>query len=374
MPEAPRPLLGATLRRTLAALWLGCAGLTIAGLAGEVALRYSWRRSWTLAEGFRTGNVFFANAGDLNAGTRSLWRKPWRKYEPGARAEVTAGSERFVIQINQLGYRTREFAPEKPAGTVRVLCIGGSTTVAGRTNEETYPALLEAKLRQRWPGLAVEVLNLGVSGVNSAHWAEWLEKILSYSPDVVVQYDAINDISWLHLPRYAEEHPWRRRLHDSFLFDRLVGLDPDALEADFRGTLERFTEMDRRCRERGVGYLTATFAAPDVERAPPAQRAHFETNTLFWTRYFPLRRYASYAALLARHNQRLTALAERGRLNVVPVQRQLTDPALFIDVCHFTPEGIDRLAETFLPAVADLVDDRPAFRAWAAGSPAASRR
>ena len=35
-------------------------------------------------------------------------------------------------------HRTREFERPKPAGLLRVVCIGGSTTVAGRTNEETY--------------------------------------------------------------------------------------------------------------------------------------------------------------------------------------------------------------------------------------------
>jgi hypothetical protein len=48
----------------------------------------------------------------------------------------------------------------------------------------------------------------------------------------------------------------------------------------------------------------------------------------------------------------------------VLVHEQLTDPALFIDVCHFTPEGIERLADTFLAAVADLVEDTVEYREW----------
>jgi hypothetical protein len=35
-----------------------------------------------------------------------------------------------------------------------------------------------------------------------------------------------------------------------------------------------------------------------------------------------------------------------------------------IDVCHFTPEGIERLADTLLPGVAELVEDTAAYRAW----------
>ena len=92
-----------------------------------------------------------------------------------------------MIQINSQGFRTHEFAVPKPAGLVRVVCIGGSTTVAGRTNEETYPRLVEAKLR-RPPaaGLPVEVLNPGVSGVSHEHWLDRLDRVFAYDPDVVV--------------------------------------------------------------------------------------------------------------------------------------------------------------------------------------------
>jgi len=366
MLDASRKRPWPAVRRALAALWLGLAGLAIFGLAGELWLRIRWERAWKASASFRAGNVFFANSAEMNAGDRSLWHKPWRKYEPGARVELQAGGERFVIAINRLGYRTREFSPEKPAGTVRVLCIGGSTTVAGRTNDETYPALLEAKLRRRWPGLPLEVLNLGVSGVDSEDWLGWLDKLLSFDPDVIVQYEAINDIAWLHLPRYAARHPWRRRLYDSLLLERLLGFDPGVLEPDIRGTLRRFEEMDRRCRQRGVAYLTATFAAPDAQRANEEFRQHLDTSVAFWTRHFPLRSWATYSAILARHNALLVEFITRHGINCVLVHQRLTGPALFIDACHFTPPGIDQLSEAFLAPVADLVEARPSFRRWAA--------
>jgi hypothetical protein len=69
------------------------------------------------------------------------------------------GGERFRVEVNSLGFRTHEFAVPKPPGLLRVVCIGGSTTVAGRTNDETYPAHLERMLRARHPGLTIEVLN-----------------------------------------------------------------------------------------------------------------------------------------------------------------------------------------------------------------------
>jgi lysophospholipase L1-like esterase len=300
----------------------------------------------------------------MNAGSRGLWRKPWRKYEPGAKLDVTTGGERFVIQINSLGYRTHEFAERKGAGTVRVLCIGGSTTVAGRTNDETYPALLEARLRQRWPGLELEVLNLGVSGVGTELWLEWLPKLLAWDPDVIVQYEAINDIAWTELPAYASRHPWQQTMRQSLVLERLMGFDPAALDPEMRETLGRRLEMDRGCRKRGVAYLGATFAAPDAARARPDFRLLLDVSAVFWTRHFPIRGFAAYSAILARHNALFREFADRNRVNRVLVHESLSDPALFVDACHFTPEGIGLLASVFEPAVADLVKDRPAFHAW----------
>jgi len=354
-------------RLVLTVAWFALCTVVITGLVAELLLRFERERNWRATERFRASNVFFAHSLDLNAGTRSLWRRPWHKYEPGARAEIVAGGERFLIEINSLGYRTREFTPRKPEGTIRVLCIGGSTTVAGRTNDETYPALLEKKLKQRWPGLPLEVLNLGISGVTSEQWRDQLPKLLAFEPDVVVQYDAINDIYWLHLKRFAAEHRWRRRLHDSLLFERLLGFEPAELDAHLQGTMDRFVEMDRRCREAGAAYLTASFASPDASRATEVVRRHLDANAEFWTRFFPLRSYAAYSAILARHNAFLVETLRRHHVNGVLVHEQLTDPGLFIDACHFTPEGIGRLADTLLPAVADLVEDRPAFRQWRAG-------
>jgi lysophospholipase L1-like esterase len=355
-------------RRGLAALWLAGAGLCIAGLAGELFLRIVRERAWKESERYRTGNIFFANSLEMNAGQRALWRKPWRKYEPGAKLELSAGGELFRIEINSQGYRTREFSETKPAGTVRVLCIGGSTTVAGRTNDETYPALLEARLRRRWPGLPLEVLNLGTSGVGSDLWLAWLDKLLAWQPDVVVQYEGINDISWLELPAYAARHPIRRVVQDSLLLERLLGFAPANLDPEISETLERRLEMHRRCRARDVAYLGATFAAPDAARASPEFRGLLDVSAEFWTRYFPLRRFALYSAVLARHNALFREFTDRHRINRVLVHEELTDPALFVDACHLTPEGIDRLAGVFEPAVADLVSDRPAFREWEKGA------
>ncbi len=353
--------------RAVAAAWLLLAALVVAALAGELWLRLEQRAAAKASERFRDANVFFANSLELNAGDRSLWAKPWFKYRPGARAELVAGGERFVIQINSQGFRTHEFALPKPAGLVRVVCIGGSTTVAGRTNDETYPALIEAKLRARHPGLAVEVLNLGVSGVSHAYWLSRLDRVFAYEPDVVVHYEAVNDVAWRQFPRFAQAHPGWRLAYSSLLFSRLVSFPLEAFEPYLGDSLDTLGRIAAACRERGTAYLATSFASPDPDRLAPEMKRHLDFNAEFWGRRFPLHSYATYALILDRYNRDFARFVQRHHIAHVLVHERIRDPALFIDVCHLTPPGIELLADTLLPAVDGLASQTAGYRAWREG-------
>jgi lysophospholipase L1-like esterase len=348
----------------IAGAWLALAAFVVVFLAGELWFRIERHGDSLASERFRATNVFFAQGMELNAGAHSLWRERWREYEPGARLEVVAGGERFVVEMSSEGYRTHEFEVPKPRGLVRVICIGGSTTVAGRTNDETYPALLEKKLRARFPGLPLEVLNLGVSSVTTEYWRGRLDRVLGYEPDLLVQYQAINDIAWRHLPKYAQEHRLRGWAYRSLLVQHLFPFPVEELDPYLAATFETMGATARACHERGVAYLAGSFAAPDPERARGDFRRHLDDSAAFWTRWFPMPSYETWAAIIARHNQLFVDFAHRNHVPHVLVHERLTDPALFIDVCHFTPEGIERLADTLLPGVAELVEDTAAYRGW----------
>jgi lysophospholipase L1-like esterase len=359
--------------RAVAATWLVLATAVLAFLAGELWLQIQRWRDARAAEQFRATNVFFAHGMELNVGNHSLWQERWQEYLPGARIDVVAGGVRFVVQMNAEGYRTHEISMPKPKGLVRIVCIGGSTTVAGRTNDETYPSFLERKLRERFPGFPIEVLDLGVSSVTTEYWYARLDRVLSYEPDVVVQYQAINDISWRDLPRYAQDHPVQRRLYRSLVLQRLFPFRAESLDPYLHDTLETLGATARACHERGVAYLGATFAAPDPARTRGAFRRHLDDNAEFWTRRFPMHGYATWAAIVRRYNALYVDFAFRNHIPHALVHERLEDPALFIDVCHFTPEGIEKLAQAFLPSVAEIVEDTASYRRWRQAHPPEGR-
>jgi hypothetical protein len=138
------------------------------------------------------------------------------------------------LHVNRLGYRGAEVEVPKPAGTFRVLCLGGSTTFAPQlADTEAWPSRLEQVLRERHPGRAIEVVNGGADAYTSAESLIDLElNGLDLEPDLVVVLHGINDLraSWFdgfradyrHYPKLwartliGEElvryHPWRRRL------------------------------------------------------------------------------------------------------------------------------------------------------------------
>jgi lysophospholipase L1-like esterase len=115
--------------------------------------------------------------------------------------------------IGPLGFRGLTPAVPKPAGTLRVLCLGGSTTYGdGLADGETYPERLQDLLAADG-GVPCEVVNLGVPGYTTAETLMnlWL-KGLDLEPDALVVYHAVNDYRPRTLPRIDEAYRDFRRV------------------------------------------------------------------------------------------------------------------------------------------------------------------
>lgn len=344
------------MKAVLKVAWVLACATVVSGLVGELVLRVQRRTATSAARRFAEANVF-ESARELAAGGgEGVWLQPEIAYRPGAVATLQAGGESYEIRINSLGFRTHEFRPHKPAGTLRVLCIGGSTTAQGRTNDETYPAWLESKLRLACPKLAIEVLNLGISGTRSNYWLARLDRLFELEPDLVIQYEFVNDLFFDQLKRYSGEHRVRTTLAHSLLASRLLAIDPAELDAYLLVTLRRFRSMAQEAKAHGAAYIVGSFAAPDPERVGADFRGYLDHNVEAWSGESGLRSYAEYHRLLVRHNQRLKAFAPEHGLVLAPIDEQISDPGLFIDICHMTSRGIERLAEAFQPAVLKVID------------------
>ncbi|MBI5669928.1 MAG: SGNH/GDSL hydrolase family protein [Chloroflexi bacterium] len=100
---------------------------------------------------------------------------------------------------NSLGYRGREVQQPKPAGTFRIVALGGSTTYGfGLPRwEDAYPAQLETILREQYGYEQVEVINAGVEWYTSWEMlANFAFRVLDLDPDLIILYEATNDVSF----------------------------------------------------------------------------------------------------------------------------------------------------------------------------------
>lgn len=108
----------------------------------------------------------------------------------------TPGYTKGKNRHNSLGYRGDEIVVPKPAGELRIVCVGGSTTYDSDIEDYrlAYPSRLEAELRGRGYG-NVTVINAGGAG-----WTSWESligfelRVLDLDPDIVINFDAINDV------------------------------------------------------------------------------------------------------------------------------------------------------------------------------------
>ncbi|MCC6396468.1 MAG: tetratricopeptide repeat protein [Bacteroidetes bacterium] len=86
------------------------------------------------------------------------------------------------------------FLVPKPAGTFRIFCLGGSTTVGfPYWYNGAFPAFLHDRLQSTFPDRSIEVINLGITATNSFTVLDFAEDVLSYEPDLLVVYDGHNE-------------------------------------------------------------------------------------------------------------------------------------------------------------------------------------
>jgi len=126
----------------------------------------------------------------------------YSKYHPRQkRTDVDLAGVPFAVTINQHGFRGADHMLEKPAGTLRVLTLGASSTFGfGNRDNETYPFLLEQLLNERLADAPcheytrAEVINLGIPHLDSAQIAElFASEGLAYAADAITLYTGYNN-------------------------------------------------------------------------------------------------------------------------------------------------------------------------------------
>ncbi|MFC1480725.1 GDSL-type esterase/lipase family protein [Candidatus Neomarinimicrobiota bacterium] len=82
----------------------------------------------------------------------------------------------------------------KSDSTLRIFALGGSTTAGFPYNYNgSFPARLKAQLNRAYPGAQIEMMNLGLTAVNSFTVLDFVREVLDYEPDLLVLYFGHNE-------------------------------------------------------------------------------------------------------------------------------------------------------------------------------------
>lgn len=180
-------------------------------------------------------------------------------------------------QNNALGLRGEEWAMEREADVLRILCLGGSTTEGGNNGgvEGSYPYQLE-QILEEWYGRDFEVLNGGVSGWTTMEtMVAYFTLYQDYKPDLVILHHAVNDAEPRNQKGFMRDYShWRK----TWEMERFGGLH--------RWLVANSDLYTWKMMERGVpdiGDLTTRKSQGrvfDGEKFPPETAMPFERNVI----------------------------------------------------------------------------------------------
>lgn len=275
----------------------------------------------------------------------------------------------FHIAINSHGFRGDEFTISKPPNTIRIVCLGASTTFSGETasNASTWTHLLQQQLQQDFPQVTVEVINAAVPGYVAADNLKNLKhRVLALDPDLVIYYELHNEIVRDTAPLARERGltpapppAMLRTLVDYSLLANLVDknlkiywrgqstnarLDtvPSSLPTHFIGQLE---EMRRILSERGVPMVLSTFVVKyrrDQDRATQIANA----DVAFY--YMPWMSIDGLLEAMDIYNQAILDYARNHDVFAIDDRFAVpADAAHFVDCMHLSTLGNAVMATRF---------------------------
>jgi hypothetical protein len=296
---------------------------------------------------------------------QSYWRddEQWTVYKPNLDVERKVGERIFQFSTDAYGYRTDTVVLPRPAGTFRIVCVGGSTTFEGWNNATTYPMLVEAMLHEK--GYThVEVVNAGVSARASIDLLTYFDDYLRYEPSLVIHYNGVNDLCWEHLRSGRLTLRWRQEVLGHFAVCRRFAQDALKPKDSFMQhryesyTFDHYSRFVKRCRERGVDVAFATFAIPQQSKMSAAEERMMSQNFAHFWKGAPLT-YPTFSRYIDYYNAELLRYTKENGLHCIPVGAQIQAGFdYYADICHMKPAGIEHKARVFaewLIANADAV-------------------
>jgi lysophospholipase L1-like esterase len=364
-------------RSALVRLTAIALGLVLAGVIGEGAVRVYARLDES------AGRMF------LGSDPLAVMIEPHGVlgYRPRPNA-IFHYRDGTIATANAMSYRGPVVKTPKPAGTFRIVLLGGSTTHGwGVADDETIDAHMRRLAKDRYPARTVEVVNLAFDGYDSLQLLERLRTDgMRFEPDVIIVNAGINDVRNTRFPDLGDPDPrtliwetvlerlrrerarggptaWTRIKHHVYLA-RLpevvrhymtvtrsgrAGVTPNLAAADiFERNLRR---MAAEARQRQIPVI---FSTPPSSLA--SRYAHDATSDIsYWI--VDAATTQRVRDELARRMRRAVAQEVAECHDVAYMSHQLS-PEMFLDDAHLTSSGNRAMAHDFVDAIAPYLEGR----------------
>jgi lysophospholipase L1-like esterase len=178
---------------------------------------------------------------------------------PGKHVVRRVAGQKIDFQINSLGLRDdADLTVSKPAGTRRVLVLGDSFALGYTVaREHVFADLLERRWNEE--GRRIQVVNAGTEAWSTDQEVAWfLERGVTYAPDLVLLFPYENDIYWCGQTSYQRYSKPRFTAEGKLEPRELV--DPGPAPALSRSAI--------------VGFLSQTLGAL---LSRPTEKTHYQT-------------------------------------------------------------------------------------------------
>lgn len=296
-----------------------------------------------------------------------------------------------VIQVNSLGYRGDQIALSKTPGTIRIACLGGSTTFDPQVSRDdlAWPAQLATLLRGRHGVTNVEVVNASLQQYSLPRsLIDLALRTVDLQPDWVVCYAGINDLAdldqpenqigqWQHAEIKCTEQPfWKRALSCSALYRKMTEHVRHARQVRYGNRegryIERNDEPDSRgmaafernlktlvgiCRVHGIRLALVTVRTAYARMQPiDVQMALAQSDLMEHSTLSLAGHYRGYEAI----NSIIRKTAATYRLPLIDQAAILPSGEMhFADSVHFNDAGSAALAFLVADQIAPYLKPKP---------------
>lgn len=340
----------------------------------EVGLRFLERMGFA-SRSFKILNSPYAPF-DKMAGGGLYYSHPYISYDmkPGYKYPGE-------VSINSLGFRGKEFFFKKPAGTYRIVAIGGSTTYGSFLDDsQTYPYYLEKELHKDLNTDKIEVINAGlVSATSAESLTRFLFKIVPLEPDMIIYYEGYNDLVPRIFNNFSDDYYHFRKnpqnhlsFLDNFYLYRLIKsgfhaslFHPNTtllsyiwkfenMPNDDVQKIENFNKNSSRTYERNVDYIITIARAKNITVVLSTFPYNKESPN--WNDYMPK---ILWAKGIAENNAVIENLASRYQLPLIHFyDYALLHKNIFHDSIHMNAEGNKELAKFFSKTLIPIISSK----------------